>query len=296
MKHPLPTQKTPVRGEDQRPENETFTADPTPLRGEVFDALAPNSGMKFLGIDRKKMVSGLIIGLPLLLCLIPTGRWLASQSKKPEPIGPIRSDSSGQAAIKVQIDGQVVQPGVYDLPAGARVQDALQKAGGALPGADLSGLNLAERALDGSKIAVPAQSGGFPQPAPVATTAPPSPVIPTSAPPVSALVPPLVPPLAPSSSPQVNPPAASSTSGDSESESGKTSDVYLTHLRQHPVNINIASASDLQTLPGVGPKMADRILAYRQQSGGFRSVQELDNIEGIGEKRMAQLRDFVVIQ
>lgn len=62
-----------------------------------------------------------------------------------------------------------------------------------------------------------------------------------------------------------------------------------------PVNLNTATAEQLDTLDGVGPTTAQKIIAYRQQHGGFGSVSELDRIPGIGAKRMAALRDQVTV-
>jgi competence protein ComEA len=60
-----------------------------------------------------------------------------------------------------------------------------------------------------------------------------------------------------------------------------------------PLNLNAASAEQLDQLDGVGPATAQKIVAYRQQHGGFRSVSELDQVPGIGEKKLAALRDKV---
>lgn len=59
------------------------------------------------------------------------------------------------------------------------------------------------------------------------------------------------------------------------------------------VNINTASVEQLTTLPGVGPKLAARILEYRQKSGAFKSVQELMNVRGIGEKNLKKLEQYL---
>ncbi len=62
------------------------------------------------------------------------------------------------------------------------------------------------------------------------------------------------------------------------------------------VNINTASADQLSALPGVGDKLAARIVEYRQKSGGFKSVQELMNVKGIGEKNLAKLQPHLTAE
>ena len=59
------------------------------------------------------------------------------------------------------------------------------------------------------------------------------------------------------------------------------------------VNLNTATAEQLTALPGVGPKLASRIVEYRQKSGGFKSVQELLNVQGIGEKNLQKIQGYL---
>jgi competence protein ComEA len=61
------------------------------------------------------------------------------------------------------------------------------------------------------------------------------------------------------------------------------------------ININHASERELEELPGIGPTLAGRIVSYREKSGGFRSVEELKQVAGIGEKKFAELKDLVEI-
>jgi len=61
------------------------------------------------------------------------------------------------------------------------------------------------------------------------------------------------------------------------------------------VNINTASVEQLETLPGVGAKLAARIVEYRQKSGGFKSTQELMNVKGIGEKNFAKIQTYLTL-
>jgi competence protein ComEA len=62
-----------------------------------------------------------------------------------------------------------------------------------------------------------------------------------------------------------------------------------------PVNLNTATAAQLEMLPGVGPATAQRIMEYRQKSGGFKKVEELMNIRGIGEASFLKLKSLVSV-
>jgi comEA protein len=62
-----------------------------------------------------------------------------------------------------------------------------------------------------------------------------------------------------------------------------------------PVNLNTASSAELQGLPGVGPSMAGRILEYRQKNGGFKKIEDLMNVKGIGEKSFLKLKPLVTV-
>jgi competence protein ComEA len=73
---------------------------------------------------------------------------------------------------------------------------------------------------------------------------------------------------------------------------------FAAEAKQAPagkVNINTASVEQLTTLPGIGPALASRIVEYRQQSGSFRSTQELMNVRGIGEKNLAKLEAWLSV-
>ena len=61
------------------------------------------------------------------------------------------------------------------------------------------------------------------------------------------------------------------------------------------LNLNVATAADLQKLPGIGPALANRILDYRQKNGGFKKVEELMNVQGIGEQSFLKIKPLVVI-
>jgi competence protein ComEA len=152
----------------------------------------------------------------------------------------VQDDSAAEASggrVLVHVAGAVHRPGVYRLRAGARVVDAVRRAGGARHGADLSAINLAQKLEDGRQVLVVKRAPG-------GATASAAPGLPGTAP-------------AP------------------------------------PVDLNTATPEQLDTLDGVGPATVQKILEYRQEHGGFGSVEELGQVSGIGPKRLAALRDHV---
>nr|WP_309696366.1 helix-hairpin-helix domain-containing protein [Armatimonas sp.] len=178
-------------------------------------------------------------------------------SPKPTPQAPSRS-------VLVYVSGAVVRPGIYSLPPGQRLYHAIQKAGGFKSGAQQDALNLAAYLQDADQIHVPLHS----------TTA-------TS-------VPSAVPHLggarvlgkAQSTSPTARPESASSkfhNPGD-----GK-------------IKLSSATLEDLQKLPGVGPSTAQSILDYRKANGGFKELEELKEVRGIGEKKFAKMQPFLTL-
>ena len=62
-----------------------------------------------------------------------------------------------------------------------------------------------------------------------------------------------------------------------------------------PVNLNTATAEQLESIPGVGPKMAERILDYRQKNGGFKKVEDLMNVSGVGEKSFLKMKPLIIV-
>ncbi|MCP2165131.1 competence protein ComEA [Goodfellowiella coeruleoviolacea] len=168
-----------------------------------------------------------------------------------------RADRSGESEqLVVSVIGKVTRPGLVTLPAGARVADAVQAAGGALADADLNGLNLARRLGDGEQIAV-----GVPLPA-TADGVPGGGV------------------------------ADGSTAGGN-GLGGDTAGASGEPAAQPKVNLNTASQAQLDAIPGVGPVTAQRIIAWRVRHGRFHSVDQLREVDGIGDGRLARLKEFV---
>ena len=136
--------------------------------------------------------------------------------------------NQGIDQIVVDVKGDVVTPGLVTLSAGARVADAIAAAGGVIPSADVTGINLAERLSDGQMIFI----------------------------------------------------------GNAQS----------LELSSDPrINLNLATETDLDSLPGVGPVMAGRIIAWRESNQRFHSIEELQEVPGIGPKVFANLKPLVRI-
>lgn len=151
---------------------------------------------------------------------------------QPPPPTATAAPSPTASPITVYITGAVAQSGaVLRLPAGSRVRDALQAAGGALPEADLARVNLAAALRDGDQVHVPAQND--------------------------------------------TPAALPTQSGGDQ------------------VFINQADAATLETLPDVGPALAQAIIAYREANGPFATLEDLDAVPGIGPAALEQLADRV---
>lgn len=170
----------------------------------------------------------------------PRGQPVQPPVAAPASNGPSRTAAPSAVMVVVAVAGRVQRPGLMHLGEGARVADAVEAAGGALPGTDLSTLNMARKVVDGETIFVGvAPPSGYSQ-------------------------------------------AQGPEPGDGAGPGGK-------------VNLNTASQSQLQTLPGVGPVMAQRILDHRGKHGPFRSVSDLKQVSGFGNARFEQVKDLVTV-
>lgn len=157
------------------------------------------------------------------------------------PMQKVVAASPSPASVKpliVHVAGQVASPGVYDVPEGSRVKDAIAAAGGPMEPADVNALNLAAPLADGQKIVV--------------------------------------------TKPGESPPAEVALAGAEGVPGAK-------------VNLNSATQAQLEELPSVGPVLAERIIAYRQTKGSFKSTRQLLDVSGVGPKKYEALKDLITV-
>lgn len=183
-----------------------------------------------MGMSRLQMAVFAAIGVAVLLLGIravrepgaePPG---AGATLAEAPVGGAGSPANGD--VVVHVAGAVSDPGVYRLPAGSRVADAVERAGGAVGRGDPDSVNLAARLADGQQVVVPARGAGE----------------------------------------------------GTASEDG-------------PISLGSADQADLETIEGIGPVTAADIIAFRDERGGVASIEELDEIPGIGPATIESLSD-----
>jgi competence protein ComEA len=88
--------------------------------------------------------------------------------------------------------------------------------------------------------------------------------------------------------------SAAAASAQNKATTPKTA-ATVTATATAPVNLNTATVEQLATIPGVGPKMAERIIDYRQKNGGFKKVEDLMNVSGVGEKSFLKMKPLITV-
>jgi competence protein ComEA len=150
----------------------------------------------------------------------------------------------------------VAKPGLVEVADGARVFDAVAQAGGVTPEAREGGVNLARFVVDGEQILVPRTD----DPAPAGT-------------------------------------AGAGTAATASAAGGSSSGqaVVGPSGSAGKVNLNTATAAELETLPRVGPSMSAKILAWRAENGAFSAIEDLNDVDGVGDKTFESLKDLVTL-
>ena len=213
--------------------------------------------------DREKLIVGVLAGLLLIGVILRfSGVFSGTQEALPLEGGTVSREESSDASsvdavgdnyegeneglqeeetIKVHIVGEVSSPGVYDLPEGAIVKDAVEKAGGATQEALPEGVNLARPLINGEQVVIPAVRGEEDENTPVE--------------------------------------AVSGSVGVGDSR----------------VNINHASASELESLNGIGEKRAQSIVDYREENGPFQDTEGLMDVPNIGSGILEGVEEDITV-
>jgi competence protein ComEA len=161
---------------------------------------------------------------------------------------------SGRETLYVHVAGAVRRPGIYRLPSGSRVATAVRRAGGLSRRADLTAFNLAATVRDAQQVIVPRRGEAAAGVGAVAGG--------------------------------VGAGAAGGTGSAGAGAPGQGG-------AGRPISLSTATPEQLDTLDGIGPKLAAAIIAYRERHHGFKAIEELREVDGIGEKRFATLKQAV---
>ena len=184
----------------------------------------------------QKVSRQLLLALAAVVAFVSLVLVVVNRPEPPAGEFSINEQPSDSVAIEqylyVHIVGEVVTPGMYQLPLGARLVDAVFAAGGLTEFADTSSVNLARELSDGEQVVV--------------------------------------------------------SSVNEKSETLGTSSGGL-------ISINRASDKELEELPGIGPALSARIIAWREANGGFKSIEDLLKVSGIGENLLSGLKDSVTL-
>lgn len=207
-------------------------------------------------MDRLRSQKGLLCLAAGVLCFLAagyivtsfSGRWEKKPSGAvagPAPFSAVESPGNESESVETQdhwiiyITGAVMRPGVYDLPAGTRVYQAVDQAGGLTSEADPESFNMALPLADGVHVHVPRKGE--------------------------------------SSTPETHSPGSSQNPGTVT------------------IDINRADAAALESLPGIGPKIAQEIIRCREERGRFTNVEDLLSVKGIGPAKFSAIRDLVKV-
>lgn len=175
----------------------------------------------------------------------------------------VATSAEPEVATYVHVMGAVSEPGVVQVPAGSRVSDVVEVAGGLSGDADLSRINLARVVVDAERIWIPVT--GEELPVEVSDAAP------------------------------TVPAAAGGVSATTASEGGAAGGAAAGQGGPAVIDLNGADSTTLQTLPGVGPVTAESILAWRTENGQFNTVDQLLEVSGIGPRTLDKLRPLVMV-
>ncbi len=169
----------------------------------------------------------------------------------------INENKQEKSKIIVHVAGAVQKSGIVEIEEGQRIIDAIEKAGGATAQADLAKINLAYVLSDGQKVYIPKINENYT--GEYVTGA--------------------------SSNEAKN--SASTSNTSTSANKGETNKI---------ININTASAEELQNLQGIGESIAKRIVEYRKENGKFNNIEDIKNVSGIGEAKYNKIKNNICVK
>lgn len=213
--------------------------------------------MKNLDLKQKKIILIIVLIIVLIIYYYFSTKDSTDEidSQNLEITNTENIEEKEEEKIVVHITGAVNKEGIVELETGARIADAIEKAGGSKENADIKNINLATILEDGMKIHIPTIE-------------------------------------------------ETNTNKDKTTENNENSQTITetidnasdTKKTQGKVNINTANIEELDTLPGIGPSTASKIISYRQENGKFKNIEELKEVSGIGEAKYEKIKDLITIK
>lgn len=203
---------------------------------------------------KKEVLKTTIIVIIVILVVIYNFAYKKNKDEEYEDLEIINNENISNTEVREEVDkikvyvtGEVKFPGVIELESGARIEDAINLAGGTTDKSDLSLINLAYSLEDGEKLYIPNLDENFKEQYITKENA-------------EGIV--------------------ESTNSDNKSK----------------ININTGDIAELSNLPGVGSSLAQKIITYRQTNGKFKTIEDLKNVSGIGDKKYESLKEYICVK
>lgn len=169
-----------------------------------------------------------------------------------------KEKSDTNQKIIVYITGEINNPGIYELEVNSRIADCIEKAGGTKENADITDINLATILEDGEKIYIPAKGE--------------------------------------SNGKSENDAKEETRKKAEEKTTESSTKINPENKQKNPkININTATQTELETLPGIGISTAIKIIEYRKENGKFKNIEEIKNVKGIGENKFKKIKELIKV-
>lgn len=229
--------------------------------------------MKKLNLKQKKIIAIILIILVVIayyyFYLKDTTEEISNQNLEinntQESNQTNQTGKESEETIVVHVSGAVNIEGIVELASGSRIANAIEKAGGVKENADMTDINLAYPLEDGMKIHIPTKEETGANKNNENTLA-------------ESYV------------------TAASGGVNSKEATNSTQSSSTSDMSSKKVNINTATQEELDTLPGIGPSIAAKIIDYREQNGKFNSIEEIKEVSGIGDAKYEKIKDSITIK